>query len=72
MVLTLQQVMELKKHLEEHTNQSVHLHDACGGQYFSLDYADEQAHKVLVDYFSAKGISVNFAMDKKGFTLKEK
>ena len=72
MTLTLAQVIELKKYLEENAGQSVHLHDACGGQYFSLDYADEKAKKAVEDYFAPKNIEASFAVDQKGFTLKEK
>lgn len=72
MILSIKEFLNLKTFVEENSKQSVHLHDACGGQYFSLDYADEETKKIIEDYFDKNGVTAEFAVDKKGFTLREK
>lgn len=71
MVLTIEQVIALKEAVKQNTGHAVHLHDACGGQYFSLDSANEQVKNFIIDYFAQKGAAAVFANDQKGFTVKE-
>lgn len=70
MTMSYSEVLLLKKAVDEVFHLNVHFHDACGGQYFSLD--DEPSEELvafIVDYFNRKNISVRFACKNQTFTL---
>lgn len=70
MTLDYSQVLEMKKAVDEVFHLNVHFHDACGGQYFSLDEKPSQElEDFITEYFAKKNIAVEFTTDRKRFTL---
>lgn len=70
MQLDFSQVLEMKKAVDEVFHLNVHFHDACGGQYFSLDEKPtKELEDFITDYFAKKNITVDFTTDRKRFTL---
>lgn len=71
MTLTYPEVVEMKKAVDAKFHLNVHFHDACGGQYFSLDdKPSEELKSFIKEYFLNKNITVNFSADLQTFTLK--
>lgn len=63
------EINDLKIYLSEHHAQTIHLHDTCGGQYFTMDQADEYTEGLIKDYLSKMGQQVIFEEDKLSFTI---
>lgn len=70
--LEFAQVLELKKAVAEHFKDKVHFHDACGGQYFSLDQNNKDLENFIIAYFKYHNINVIFSANRLTFTLEEK
>ena len=68
-MLNLDEVIELKNFLAENNAANIHLHDTCGGQYFTIDSGDDYTEKLIKDYLSKKNQQVAFAADKQSFTI---
>lgn len=71
-MLNLYDVAELKKLLSAADGSEIHLHDTCGGQYFSLEKFNQSTQEVIEQFVSAKGLAVTFSPDKSGFTVTKK
>ena len=72
MTLDYSDVLKMKKAVDEVFHLNVHFHDACGGQYFSLDEKpDEDLKKFITDYFGRLSINVNYTEDFQRFTLEK-
>lgn len=69
--VAFQEVIELKNQVKERFSAIVHFHDRCGGQFFSLEEADDELKKFIEEYFSEKGIRAVFSSDGMQFTLQE-
>lgn len=69
-VLTFDQVAELKKLLAEKSTGKIHMHDTCGGQYFSIEGETEQTKPLIAEYAAAAGYSAVFDELSHGFTLR--
>lgn len=68
--MTYDEVLKLKRHMDESLSVYVHFHDACAGQYFSLDEPNEAAKAELERYFSKLNKKVSFS-DELRFTVEE-
>lgn len=65
-------VLKMKKAVDEVFHLNVHFHDACGGQYFSLDEKpSDELRRFIVNYFEKLGIKVNYTNDFQIFTLEK-
>lgn len=71
MAFTYDEVLKLKKYMDEKLSVYVHFHDACGGQYFNLDEPNEDAKHELEKYFAKLNKSIKFAEDNMTFTIEE-
>lgn len=71
MIFSFNQVIELKKIIKEKFGKHLHFHDACGGQYFSFDKADEEVKNFLADYFAQNNLMPDFSADGLSFVIKE-
>lgn len=72
-VLGIDEVLKLKENLERLFNAKLHLHDSCGGQYFSLEEKyNAEFEEYLSNYFNSKNLTVIFTDDKQGFYVKRK
>ncbi len=69
-LLTLEEFTELKENLKRIFSAELHLHDCCGGQYFSLDETDEVLVKYITEYFNNRNLSAVFSKDGKQFSVK--
>jgi ribosomal protein L7/L12 len=69
MALTIAEVSALQKELEEKFGVKLHLHDACGGQAFSLEKGGEEVKEYILAYFSTRKEKIIFAKDGLHFTV---
>lgn len=69
-IISLAEAAELKRIAGEKFAVSLHFHDSCGGQYFSLDEpADAGLMAWLSEYAEGKKLRVLFSEDGLGFYL---
>ena len=68
-IISFDEVLELKKACQEKFNEHVHFHDACGGQYFTLETDSDEIRKFITDFMLAKNYKVNFDKNKMSFTV---
>ncbi|MGN0806537.1 MAG: hypothetical protein ACI4MC_05815 [Candidatus Coproplasma sp.] len=69
MILTLNEVTELKKIIENRFSARLHFHDGCGGQYFTVDEPNDELKAFLTEYLSERKLEVRFS--ENGFTVEE-
>lgn len=70
-ILTLSEVSELNTLIKNKFNTTLHFHDSCGGQAFSLDESDENIKEFITAFFAAKKLKVVFFDDGKQFSTEE-
>ncbi len=70
-VLSLDEMIALKAALQETCGVALHAHDACGGQSFTLERADEDVRAALTAYLAARGQKPVFARGGADFTITE-
>lgn len=62
-VLPMQEILKLKDLVHEH-GYVLHLHDACGGQSFTLEPNDEnpdkQVYEEIEKFFQSHGMTAHF------------
>lgn len=73
-ILSLSKIPELNHRLEKY-GYKIHVHDACGGQSFSLEATaentDNRVLDFLEDYFSSENMKITFfGKDKLNFIAK--
>ena len=64
-------IIELKKTLDEKFGLYLHIHDGCGGQYFTVDNITPQGKDFIVEYFRNMKYSVVFNSDENEFYLED-
>ena len=69
--VSVPEVIELKNEVNERFSAPVHFHDRCGGQFFSLEKADDELQEFIKAYFSLRNIKAVFSEDGMQFTLQE-
>lgn len=67
--IDITKIIELKHILEETFKVKLHLHDTCGGQYFSTENLTPSAKDYINNYFMEKNYQVIFNNDE--FHLEE-
>lgn len=60
-VLTLDDIIQLKKQVQERFHETLHTHDTCGGQSFSVRELTPELRSFLTDYFRQKGLKPTFS-----------
>ena len=68
-VIDFSEVIKLKEAVQKEFGEKVHFHDACGGQYFTLETENPQMNKFIADFLKKMGYEVLFDKDQKSFTL---
>lgn len=68
-ILSLTEAAELKKLVYEKYSVALHLHDSCGGQYFSLESKSLPAAQFICEYLKSKGLTATFDDDYLSFWL---
>lgn len=69
MLLDWNEIIALKEFMAEHKAGYVHVHDTCGGQYFTLDAVDDYTENLIKKYFAEKNIETIFTNDRLCFTI---
>lgn len=69
MVLNLDEVIELQKYLESKNAVKIHLHDACGGQYFTLDEPSQSTIDLIKKFLENKKIEARYSDKFDSFTI---
>lgn len=69
MVLSFPEYQALKAHLAAEGLSPIHMVDACGGQYFTLEQPDERTLQALRDYFAPMGAKPDFTDENTHFVL---
>ena len=72
MILSFDDVRELKREVAEKFSVPVHFHDGCGGQYFTLEEPTDKVCAFVLAYLEREGISAVFSEDRTQFVLTEK
>ena len=71
MILSISDVVELKRAITEKFSSQIHFHDGCGGQYFSVDELTDDMKAFLIEYFSERKLKVCFSESGDSFTVEE-
>ena len=71
MIFNIFAVTEVKKKISELFSVEVHFHDACGGQYFTVDELTDEMKAFLIEYFSERKLKVCFSESGDSFTVVE-
>lgn len=69
-VLTLDDIIALKKQVKERFGQDLHSHDTCGGQSFDVQDLTPDLREFLTEYFGRKGLKPTFSDFDGQFVLK--
>ena len=69
--LNYEAVIELKNEAQEHFTDKIYFHDACGGQYFSLETKNEMLATFIEKYFAKQNIKAVFSDDGLNFSLEK-
>lgn len=69
MLLSLDDIIELKKNILKKYNKTLHMHDTCAGQYFSLDDKIEGIEVYIREFLKGKNITPVFSDDKLSFSI---
>lgn len=72
MILSLYEVAELKKDVEDKFSIKIHFHDACGGQHFTIENPTDELKKYIVSYFSKRNLNVLFSKNGTSFLIDRK
>lgn len=71
-IIDIIKLIELKRTLAEKFQAELHIHDTCGGQYFSLEnVVDHSSIDYINNYFSRYGYKVIFNNDYTEFHIEE-
>jgi len=70
-IIDLLKIIELKNVLKEHFSVDLHVHDTCGGQFFSVEKVAPDAILYIREYFEKYNYDVIFTNDNSEFYLEE-
>lgn len=65
-------VKNLKKALQTEFSVYLHFHDACGGQYFTLEQTSDDIKSFIYSYLQKQNMTAVFTDDNLQFTVTEK
>ncbi len=69
-MLNLFEANELIKSIKESNGAKLHLHDTCGGQYFTIDNGNEETISLIIEYLTIKKQKYSIQKDNMSFTVK--
>lgn len=70
-IIDFTNVVKLKKTVENEFGENIHFHDACGGQYFTLENTSTELQKFITSYLKKLGYNTKFDKNGLSFTLKD-
>ena len=59
-IIDFSEVIKLKESVKNEFNEKVHFHDACGGQYFTLEKDNENLRNFITQFMLKNGYRVRF------------
>lgn len=68
-IISFAEVLKLKEAVKQEFNEKVHFHDACGGQYFTLEKTNKNLQKFITEFMENIGYKTIFDDDGLSFTL---
>lgn len=68
-VISFSEVIKLKDAVSKNFDEKMHFHDACGGQYFTLEKTNKNLQKFITDFMKNSGYKAIFDDDGLSFTL---
>ena len=71
MILSLSDAATLKQETAERFGVSIHFHDGCGGQYFSIDEPTQELKAYITVFFAQRNLLVHFSTDGEQFIVEE-
>ena len=60
MAISITEAAELKRAILDNFGVTLHFHDGCGGQYFTLYERNDEIKRFIESYFDKKGMAVTF------------
>ena len=69
MVLKFDEIINLKELILKKYNQKLHIHDTCGGQYFSFNSKIDGIESFINKYLSKYNLQAKFSADSLSFTI---
>ncbi len=69
-IISLDDVIELRKEVFEKFKAKVHVHDTCPAQSFSLDENNSEVQNFIIDYFKSKNLKAEFSINGLSFIVK--
>ena len=69
MILKIDDVIKLKELILKEYNAKLHMHDTCGGQYFSFDTKLDGIEKFVNEYLSQYNMSAEFSQNGLSFNI---
>lgn len=69
-MLNFYQIEELKNKMLEGDKSILHFHDACGGQYFTIENMTDKTYDIINKYLSKLNKTLIKGEDKNSFYLK--
>lgn len=71
-IIDFSKVINLKEAVQNEFGEKVHFHDACGGQYFTLENTSPKLQKFITEQVQALGYTTEFSPDGLSFTIGDK
>ncbi|MBD5560531.1 MAG: hypothetical protein HDQ87_09295 [Clostridia bacterium] len=68
-VLNLDQIIDLKKQVEEKFGETLHAHDTCGGQSFEVKEMTPELKAFLREYLRTEGLKAAFSETDGNFVV---
>lgn len=68
-IISFSEVIKLKDAVSKNFGEKVHFHDACGGQYFTLEKTDKNLQKFITNFMKDSGFKTVFDDDGLSFIL---
>lgn len=68
-MISLSDIVELKKELKDIYGVELHFHDVCPKPYFTLDRKDESVKNYISDFLRNKSLKAVFSKDDTHFTV---
>ena len=68
-IISFDEVLKLKQACNEKFKEHVHFHDACGGQYFTLETDSDEIRDFIVDFMKKMNCKITFDKTKMSFTI---
>lgn len=68
-MLNITDILKLKEYILEKDGAVLHMHDTCGGMYFTIDNLTENTKDIISCYLNEKKATFKFSDDGKSFTI---